>query len=850
MPSSGSGCSTSRKHVNPSVAATAALAGLGLNASPESVRWLDPPHASGIGIGGTSRFATLAHRQNEPSDVWLGEARISPEGRFIRLSSLYNLSDSSAVSESALTVSGARLAWVVNDGREASAIRLVDLKGRTLPSEWTWLERWQTRITFLQETGQLRGLCERAYRFDAPRAQVSLAFAADGLKVESQGRNAILRCDGLPSQEQELGLTAEPSELGSPGDLVTWTVDRVRALPWFGSDRMQWLKAVAFNVVDHLDSFKQRVAPSDGSAQLAREVGDFLSHAPSSTQNPETGWPPAPMTPILSPALPQEGVFRPLDNDPFATSRLRDTSAFAFAFVRPDPSRPESQVFVVLWDPRLVELHTMTGTREPKTATGETGPGMVPRDDATIGSLAAAFNGGFQATHGEFGMMAQRIVYLPPKPYAATIAEMADGSVGFGTWPDDESIPSTMIGFRQNLTPLVADGLVNPYQRTWWGGVPPGWQDATRTVRTGLCLTREHFVAYFYGSSISADHLAKAMVSARCSYGVHLDMNPGHTGFEFYRVQKSGTLPDVEHKLDANWETRGTVPGTSGWEFLGRRMLKTMHLMHFPRYIRTDSRDFFYLTYRHVLPPTAPAANGGDRSQEPWQVDTHEQHGYPPAIATRRTRPDPAHPELEVAIVVLDGKWLDTCTSNCPQTSLVARVDRPIGGKGRGVYFASRRFLSSDEAPSSDAVPIAFGKTETNVTRAAAALGVFRNEWLIYAEITRGGGDRTRDRDVLGKVLEQQGCADPTYFEQPLGFVIGSHSGASITRGDLGFVRAATPSADRILAQTPVVPPTTWQPLQAKRVRYIRQRAPAPNPRPATPSDVDASEELEAPPEP
>ncbi|MGC4070098.1 MAG: hypothetical protein QM784_36660 [Polyangiaceae bacterium] len=85
-----------------------------------------------------------------------------------------------------------------------------------------------------------------------------------------------------------------------------------------------------------------------------------------------------------------------------------------------------------------------------------------------MGRLAAAFNGGFQATHGEYGMMADGVVYLPPKPYAATVAELADGSVGFGTWPESDTISAEYVGFRQNLTPLLADGKDNPYRRTWW----------------------------------------------------------------------------------------------------------------------------------------------------------------------------------------------------------------------------------------------------------------------------------------------------------------------------------------------------------------------------------------------
>ncbi|MGC4070097.1 MAG: hypothetical protein QM784_36655 [Polyangiaceae bacterium] len=55
------------------------------------------------------------------------------------------------------------------------------------------------------------------------------------------------------------------------------------------------------------------------------------------------------------------------------------------------------------------------------------------------------------------------------------------------------------------------------------------------------------------------------------SLRAHLDMNPGHTGLEFYRVAPEGRLPKLDRKLDAAWETRGKVTDMNGWEYLGRR---------------------------------------------------------------------------------------------------------------------------------------------------------------------------------------------------------------------------------------------------------------------------------------
>ena len=136
---------------------------------------------------------------------------------------------------------------------------------------------------------------------------------------------------------------------------------------------------------------------------------------------------------------------------------------------------------MTLWDPRQVALHMEAGTVEPISATGEHGSGLIPRVPEVMEHVVAAFNGGFQAQHGEYGMQANGIEYLPPKPYAATVVELRDGSNGFGAWPDSAAVPDDVIGMRQNLTALVENGKFNPWGRTWWGGAPPGWPDQIHT---------------------------------------------------------------------------------------------------------------------------------------------------------------------------------------------------------------------------------------------------------------------------------------------------------------------------------------------------------------------------------
>ena len=74
------------------------------------------------------------------------------------------------------------------------------------------------------------------------------------------------------------------------------------------------------------------------------------------------------------------------------------------------------------WDPRQVELDAVPGTEEPLSATGETGNGLIPRRPEILSRLVGAFNGAFQSTHGDFGMMSDHSLLVPPKPFAATIA--------------------------------------------------------------------------------------------------------------------------------------------------------------------------------------------------------------------------------------------------------------------------------------------------------------------------------------------------------------------------------------------------------------------------------------------
>ncbi|HEX6276334.1 MAG TPA: hypothetical protein VFZ53_25010 [Polyangiaceae bacterium] len=820
-----------RRERDPARSLAIALAAQGLAVDPADVRLL-PDATPAVAATRHERALVRARHGSEPSDIYLVRARRAPDGNLLEISATYNLSDTSAAEEKNLVASGERAAWAITQGDKFLAVQLADVRGEPRPAgaEWTRLARLQNALTNLQETGQLAGVGRRSFRLDPPRDRVVLALTRDGLLVDSDAHRVRISESVVVrgASEGERYVKEQTPKKARPGNLVTWAVDRMRTVPWFGDKKMQLLKALAFEASDQLDHIVSTVKSTDATEAVAEELGSLYAAPTAQSTDPETGWPPSPMKPMIEPPLKGEGKWTSLDKDPFVGKNPGAPSPFVFSFIRTDRKRIYTQIFVTLWDPRQVELHPVSGTVEPRSATGETGTGEVPRKPEVMGRLVGAFNGGFQAIHGEFGMMADRVVYLPPKPYAATVAALADGSTGFGTWPESSAIPKEVVGFRQNMTPLVVDEVPNPYKRHWWGGVPPGWTQESRTVRSALCMTREGFVGYFYGAAIDPEVLALAMQRARCVHGLHLDMNAGHTGLEFYRTAPRGKLPLPSRPLEDLWEARGPIVGLDGWEFMSRRMIRLMALMNFPRYVGTEQRDFFYLTLRHVLPgePVPPAITPAEPGEGAWRTHGLEQHGWPAAIATTNLRPEPTRPGTRVGLVKLDPRLVRAPRAGEAGAKRIVEFRTPALAKDMATalfHGEGSGFSIGHEPPDAQATRISAGyvASERAALGATAAVGVDRAGMLLYARVTEGSKPGS-DGALLRALLETLGCEQMLFFPHPLGAelaVEGAEAPVGTPGSGIVLVRREGPGARRIFPDTPIVGPRKWAPLQQHKVK-------------------------------
>jgi hypothetical protein len=804
-----------------------------LVATAADVTWVDAPGH------GKARAIVRARRGENPPQLYLVSTRLSPEGVLLDFDLPKRLTHSRGVEESQPLVHGDRVATALLVDKSAISVQLLDLRGEAevRGPGWTWIKRMQNSLTNYQETGQLSGIGRRSFRLVPPAQQLSLQFDQGNLLIRGKNKSATVP-EVLPvGQTDQSGewVKPEPSEKGQLGNLVTWSVDRVRSMPWFGDENMQRLKAIAFGAMDAASRAKESVVPQDTESEIKNDLGQVgkEAHLVKFT-DPETGWPPPAITPYFKEALQGEGEWLDRSKDPFVSHPDGASVPFGTTYIRSDRSRVHSRLYVTVWDPRLIELHMVAGTVEPKGPTGDAGPGVIPREPAVLRRVVAAFNGGFQALHGEWGMMADGMVYLPPKPYAATIARLNDGSTGFGVWPDKIDIPPNINGYRQNLTPLVMDEKLNPYNRTWWGGTPPDWEDRVHTTRSGLCMTKEGFIMYFYGNGIDAMPLGQAMVQARCTMGLHLDMNPGHTGLEFYNISPKESWAKLERPMQNDWEREGQVHGMKGMAFRSRRMIRGMGLMEFPRYIKRESRDFFYLTLRHTLPgpEVEPLVKPAEEQEGKWRVKGLPQHGFPYAMATTLLRPDSAHPQVHARVAKFDPKALRIAGAagvDGKAPVVVAFPGAKVAREGDTALWLGEKGAVFSKDPVPGALPLLAGtKADKAPSNAKAVLGIDAGGMLVYAEFE--GEDAAQKTAVLGKLLHKLGCKELLWLEHSLEPLLGgtttlAGTPGKVPEGKVGvtLVRGQAPGVRRIFPDTPVVPFKVWQPLQKHRIRYFKK---------------------------
>jgi len=551
-----------------------------------------------------------SERASGPRDVYRARVRLSPDGTPLDVAAPHNLTSTPLGDDHALVVRGSHAAFATSAFGQEQSITALDLDGEGGENVTrSFADRVMAWITNLQQTGSGDGIGRVDVTLDDPAERAGLALGEKSLDVtldDDPRRGTKTRSFRLDLDKGEL-LPPSPSgvhaEAGQhlPKRFIFWCVDTVRAVAWIGPMPVAWLEEKTFALRDTIKQTAFKIT-SNGEALAGEEDAPLPSVLDASQASADLGhWPPSPIRSMWKTPEPGEGEWE-VPKQPWIkklpTMGETPPSGFYRTFVRTDEERPYSRVLLVAMDMRQFDLEMEAGSEDPKPLTGPPGAGRIPRDPAIFTRVAAAFNGGFKTEHGSYGMMLNRRVLLPPVPGAATIILTKDARFGMGSWGTNKETGgiagvenADILSFRQNLDPLLDGDKVNPAGRTQWGFTLPG--TSMQTERSGICVTDAGHLIYAWGDDVSATTLGKAMKLAGCIYGMHLDMNPHHTGFLFTNITELRGRKYNSELLSAKMEIDNA------------------------RYIEYAPKDFFYLTLHDPTPPPLDGAK--------WEVDAGVQ---------------------------------------------------------------------------------------------------------------------------------------------------------------------------------------------------------------------------------
>jgi len=324
----------------------------------------------------------------------------------------------------------------------------------------------------------------------------------------------------------------------------------VRSVEWVRDHGFAWL------VSDVESAYYSMTAPDKGGPGLHRlpALGVAAQPAARARARKRAYAPPA-VRPVLRPALPGEGVWRP------AGRSLRGAPPVRLAEFRPLPDYPSTVAGLAWIDTTRTRVALYPGRYEPPTS-GPRGPLEIP-----VGRrhrVVAAFNGGFKMKDINGGFFANGHVFEPLVDGIGTVVGYASGRVDVERWRGGPHPPPGVVFARQNLPLIVDAGRPNPNLNDGpqWGAT---LGNAVRVWRTGLGVDRRGDLIYAAADNQTVQTLAAILIRAHAVRAIELDINPYWVSFISYGA-----------------------PG-------GRRPAKLLDGIQRPvdRYLSPDDRDFF-----------------------------------------------------------------------------------------------------------------------------------------------------------------------------------------------------------------------------------------------------------------
>ena len=569
----------------------------------KSIKWIPAPPSPGLFEALSWHTLVFLARTDEasPADFYRIDVKTTDGDTLYAARNLLNLSHSPAGDEFEISVFGSIAAVKNRVLDQVRSVTLFDF-GTDLEIEGpsTALTRFLGKLTNQLEDGQLSGIERTAVRFSEAPSSVNVQHQEDNTlaltweNAAGTPHHATVTPGSEQTDSNQIVVTKSVKLEKRP---VLWMVDTVRSFSWIGPGPIEWAEGRFFALKDFLKRTRYRMVGDSEDAVSSDEEeaptavlelpeGIEIGSRPQGEQ-----WPPPPFDPpVFKRPIAGEGTWKPIAPE-FVRTLPNAPPAFYKSITRPDASRPYVKVHLFAMDMRQLSVHMVGGYEDPKSTTGSSGTGRLPRKKAVLERVVGAFNGAFKTMHGAYGMMVEKNVLLPPKDDAATVASLADGTTVMGTWPQKTAIPPQMRSYRQNMDPLIEGEVVNPKRRYLWGFTLDEDITKMQTIRSGICMSEKGYMLYAWGEDLTAQTLGRAMIAGGCSYGLHLDMNPFHTSYIFYHFEteryEDGDRPEFEAKV-----------ALSGMRYSPHR------------YVNGAPKDFFYLMLRDSAPGPEWSAEG------------------------------------------------------------------------------------------------------------------------------------------------------------------------------------------------------------------------------------------------
>jgi hypothetical protein len=232
---------------------------------------------------------------------------------------------------------------------------------------------------------------------------------------------------------------------------------------------------------------------------------------------------PTRVAPMLSPALPGEGVWHA------TRPGLEAAPPVLLTTLRDQPEYPRVLAGVAWINAKRATVTLNPGRLEPSVT--------LPRGSMDVPSferpkLLATFNSGFKLSDSRGGFVLHGHTYAQMQDGQGTLVGYTDGSVDVVNWNHGSAAPASVSFARQNLPLIVNEGRTNPNLANGEWGATVG--NAVLVWRSGIGVDSHGNLIYVAGEDQSAESLAKALLHAGAVRAMELDINSYWVSFITY----------------------------------------------------------------------------------------------------------------------------------------------------------------------------------------------------------------------------------------------------------------------------------------------------------------------------